>query len=326
MKTWNILIAESQDYSRTAYQILCKLGRVTEKNLTQEELPAYLSTCEILIVRLGLKITKEVINAAPNLQYIASATTGTDHIDVQAAARKGIEIVCLKGETDFLENIPSTAEHTWGLLLSLLRHIPQANEHVRNGGWDRQKFRGNNLSGKKLGILGLGRVGRQVARYALAFGCEVAAFDPNIEYWPNNKISQFQSPTDLLRWCDILCIHIPLNKQTHQFLNKNILSQIKRGALVINTSRSGVWDEVGLVELLESDKIAGVATDVVLNEQDATIRSQGPLLQYARHHDNIIITPHIAGATFESMERTEIFIAERLTKLIRHALKGNCSK
>lgn len=311
-----MLNAESQDYSRKAYQILCKLGAVTEKNLTKEELPAYLHTCEILIVRLGIKVTKEVMDSAPKLRYIVSATTGTDHIDMEAANKKGIEIVCLKGETAFLESIPSTAEHTWGLLLSLLRHIPQAHEHVRHGGWDRQKFRGHNLSSQKLGILGLGRVGRQVARYALAFGCEAAACDPYIEHWPNNEVQRFQAAADLLQWCDILCIHIPYTADNHHFLNRTLLAHLKTGAVLVNTSRSGIWDERAIVELLQSRQISALATDVIDNEQTTELRAKSPLLKYAQLHPHVLITPHIAGATFESMRMTEVFIAEKLTKII----------
>ncbi|PJF38429.1 MAG: hypothetical protein CUN55_17310, partial [Phototrophicales bacterium] len=203
------LIAEAEGFSRTAYQLLSKLGDVSEMNFSQEELTIHVANCEILIVRLGLNISSTVMDAAPKLRYIASATTGTDHIDLEAARQRNIKVVTLKGETAFLESIPSTAEHTWALLLALLRKIHVAYSHVVRGGWNRQRFRGNNLAGRKFGILGLGRVGRQVAQYALAFGCEIAAFDPYLETWPNQNVFRFETAAELLRWCDILSIHIP---------------------------------------------------------------------------------------------------------------------
>lgn len=318
MKTWNILNAEAQDYSRKAYQILCELGPVTKMNLTQEELPAHVADCEILIVRLGLNINSAIMDAAPRLRYIVSATTGTDHIDLEAARQRNIEVVCLKGETAFLESIPSTAEHTWALLLALLRKIPQACTHVMEGGWDRQRFRGNNLAGKKLGILGLGRVGKQVARYALAFGCETAAFDPYLKIWPDPQIKRYNVVADLLQWCDILCIHIPHNPANHHFLDSTLLAHLKPGAMLINTSRSGIWDEAAVVEALETRRISALATDVVEYEREPEIRNRGFLLQYAQTHDHVVITPHIAGATFESMEMTEVFIVNKLTDIIKN--------
>lgn len=320
MKTWNILNAEAQDYSRKAYQILCELGPVTEMNLTQEELPAHVVNCEILIVRLGLNINSTIMDAAPRLRYIVSATTGTDHIDMEAARQRNIEVVCLKGETAFLESIPSTAEHTWALLLALLRKIPQSHGHVMQGGWDRQQFRGHNLSCRKLGILGLGRVGKQVARYALAFGCETAAFDPYLAAWPDTRVLRFDTAADLLHWCDILSIHIPYNPANHHYLDSALLGHLKPGALLINTSRSGIWDEAAVVDALETRLISALATDVVEYERDPEIRNNGLLLQYARTHDgNVLVTPHIGGATFESMNATEIFITKKLLNLITYS-------
>lgn len=319
LKRWNILIAEADNFSREAYRILSKLGPVAEMNLTQDNLINHVADCEVLIVRLGLSIDSAVMDAAPKLRYIASATTGTDHIDLESARQRSIKVVTLKGETDFLERVPSTAEHTWALLLALLRKIPQAHSHVMRGGWDRQRFRGHNLAGKKFGILGLGRVGRQVAKYALTFGCETGAFDPYLEIWPFQHIIRFESATELLQWCDILSIHIPYDQSNRHFLDSSLLAHLKPGAIIINTSRSGVWDEAAVVDSIRSGRIAALATDVVAHEREADLRNNGILLRYARTHDNVLITPHIAGATIESMDMTEVYLAEKLIKCIGHA-------
>jgi len=316
VKPLKILNAEAEDYSREALEILLQLGNVEEKNLTRSELLECIENYEVVIVRLGLKIDKTILNKATKLRYIVSATTGTDHIDVEYATQKGIQIVCLKGETDFLQSIPSTAEHTWALLLSVLRNIPAAYRHVLEGAWERQLFRGHNLSGQKIGILGLGRVGRQVARYALAFGCDTRAYDPYLNDWPMPEVARFHSAASLLQWCDILCIHIPYNADNHHFLNRTMLAHLKTGAVLVNTSRSGIWDERAIVELLQSHQIAAIATDVIDNEQTPSLRTESPLLQYAQDHPQVLITPHIAGATFESMRMTEVFIAEKLSKVV----------
>lgn len=318
MKTWKILNAESADYSRKAYQILCKLGEVQEENYSQTQLLENIKDFDILIVRLGLQVNRDILDKAPRLRYILSATTGTDHIDMEYANKKGIQVICLKGEAQFLQTIPSTAEHTWALLLALLRHIPDAFSHVQQGGWDRQLFKGHNLSGKKLGILGLGRVGKQVGNYALAFGCETGAYDPYLEQWPNPGITRFETATALLQWCDILCIHIPYDASSFRFLNRQLLTGLRKGAIIINTSRSGIWDEKAVVSLLRSGHLAGVATDVIDHEQEPDLRKQSSLVKYAKTCQNVLITPHIAGATYESMEMTEEFIAEKLYNLLQN--------
>lgn len=317
LKTLNILNAESEDYSRKAYQILRKIGKVREENFTQASLLENIENYEVLIVRLGLHVNREVLQRAHRLRYILSATTGTDHIDMELAQEKGIKVVCLKGEEQFLQTIPSTAEHTWALLLALLRHIPDASAHVKQGGWNRQLFRGHNLSGQKLGILGLGRVGKQIAHYALAFGCETGAYDPYQEDWPHAPVHRFETPEELLQWCDILSIHIPLDSSNYHFLDKKLLEQLRKGAILVNTSRSGIWEEKAVVDLLRSGRLAAVATDVIDHEQEPELRKKSVLLKYAQANPNVLITPHIAGATYESMEMTEIFIAEKLFHAIQ---------
>jgi D-3-phosphoglycerate dehydrogenase len=322
MNRLKILNAESEDYSRDAYVILSSIGDVTEANLSQQQVLEMIKDYHVLIVRLGTKVNKEIIDKATELKYILTATTGNDHIDVKYAHEKGIEIISLKGETQFLENIPSTAEHTWALLLASLRKLPAANNYVLQGGWNRQIFRGHNLKGKKLGILGLGRVGKQVAAFANAFGCITSAYDPYLEIWPDENVTQYHSAEELLGWNDILCIHIPYDSGNEHFLNLSLLSHLKHGAIVINTSRSGIWDESAIVQLLESGHISAVATDVIDNEQNENARSNGLLLNYAKAHDNVIITPHIAGATYESMHMTEVFIANKLNRSINSHVRN----
>ena len=302
-----------------ALAILSGLGQVEAIPLNQTSILKHLSDVDVLIVRLGIKVNAEVIDHAPHLKYIVTATTGTDHIDVGYAEKKKIEIICLKGENDFLRTVPSTAEHTWTLLLSLIRHLPDSFNHVREGGWDRNQFRGHNLKGMNLGIVGLGRVGSQVAGFGQAFGCQVGAFDPFRKNWID-QVEKFERLEDLLAWSTVLTIHIPYDESTSELFSKSMLSHSKRGMWIINTSRAGVWDEQAVTDMLLDSQLAGVATDVVSNENDAVRRKLNPLIEYAKNHTNIIVTPHIGGATFESMKMTEIFIAEKLRKEIERGL------
>jgi D-3-phosphoglycerate dehydrogenase len=273
-----------------------------------------LSDIDIIFIRLRFKFTKELLQKAPQLKYILTATTGLDHIDVDYFESTGGKIISLKGEVDFLGSIPSTAEHTWTLLLALLKKLPTAFDDVKSGNWNRDIFKGNNLSGKKIGILGLGRVGKQVAHFAEAFAMEVAYFDIIKQ---SNKYKCFNNPGEMFGWADILSIHIPYTNENGNFVNEGLLQKCQPNAIIINTSRGNVWDENVLVSLLKNGKIKGIATDVLQNEFEKETISQNPLVLLANQKYNIIITPHIAGATRESMALTEDFIVDKFIATIK---------
>ncbi|MDL1894817.1 hydroxyacid dehydrogenase [Anaerolineae bacterium CFX7] len=311
-----ILNVEPLAYSETAREILRQVGQVNDAPLSRQELVAQLGDYDVLIVRLGHQIDREVIDAGTRLKAIVSATTGLDHIDVEYARARGIMILSLQGETEFLRTISATAEHTWALLLSLLRHIPSAFASVCNGEWDRDRFRGHELNGKRLGIVGLGRIGQKVARYGFAFGMSVAAFDPLADEWLS-EVARVESLDELLAVSDVLTLHIPLRKETHGLIDARALSLLPVGAILVNTSRGEIVDETALMQALTNGHLAGAALDVIHHERDSQLRRASPLFEYARAHNHLLITPHIGGATFESMARTEIFMAEKLTGLIK---------
>jgi D-3-phosphoglycerate dehydrogenase len=311
-----ILNVEPDGYSAKARAILAQIGQVTESALTRNELLAQLADYDVLIVRFGQKIDRVVIDAGSRLKAIVSAATGVDHIDVNYARSKGVDVLSLRGESDFLDTVNASAEHSWALLLALLRRIPQAYASVRSGVWNRDLFRGNDLRDKRLGIVGLGRVGRKVAGYARAFGMLVAAYDPAASRW-TEEVERRASLPELLRHSEILSLHVPLNESTVKLVGREQLLLLPRGAVVINTSRGEVLDELSLLASLESGHLSGAAIDVIANEQGVTLDPQNPLLAYARAHDNLLMTPHIAGATHESMEKTEIFMAEKLAHFLK---------
>ncbi len=274
---------------------------------SDNELKEALKNCDIFWFRLNHKLTEEVLLEA-NCKYILCAVTGLDHIDLRACAKKKIEVISLFEESDFLKEVRATAEHTIGLTLSLIRKTKNAFKHVEEGNWNRYLFQGTELYKKKIGILGLGRLGKIVADYFAVFGTQVFYYDilkQGKEF--ENKYTSVNSIEELLKNVDILSIHLPYNKDTHFILNKN-LSLLKKGSLVVNTSRGGVLNEEALLNLIKKNHITGYATDVLFNEPEI---KNNQLLKYAQKNDNILITPHIAGNTFESIEKTETFVLKK---------------
>lgn len=304
-----ILNAEPDAYCAEAIAILNSLGTVTLETLTRSELLACIRAYDVLIVRLGFQIDREVFSRAERLKVIVTATTGLDHIDLAAAEEFGVTVLSLRGEIDFLRSVPATAELTWGLLLGLTRNLPQAFMSVLDGQWDRETFRGYDLAEKKLGILGLGRIGEKIARCGLAFEMEVGAFDTNPAK-TQASVKQFNSMEALFSWADVISIHVPLNKSTQNLVGMKELSLMKQGYLV-NTARGDVLDEIALIQALEEGNLRGAAVDVIQHERGLEDNSS-PLITYAKSHNNLIITPHIGGASFDSMAKTEIFMANKL--------------
>ena len=308
-----ILNAEPEGYSPEAREVLGALGEVTEKTLDRTGLLDAVAECEVLISRFGHSLDKELFAAAPRLQVLVSATTGLDHIDLEAAADGGVEVLSLKGETEFLEEMSATAELAWGLLLAVSRHIPDASQSVKEGGWDRDSFRGNELRGKRLGILGIGRLGRMVAEYGRTFGMSVAAYDPYASDWPTG-VELRSAAEDLMEDAQVLSIHVPLNDETRGRIDGDMLARMPEGAVLINTARGAVVDEAALLAALDSGHLAGAGLDVVADEFSGG--TSQALLAYARDHGNLIITPHMGGATVESMEKAEVIMAQKLARFL----------
>jgi D-3-phosphoglycerate dehydrogenase len=271
---------------------------------------------EGLVVRLGIILDKNFLAKFKNLKFIATITTGTDHIDEKYCRRRKVKIISLKGETAFLNTIRATPEHAWALLLLLLRKIPWVFDSVRKGEWERERFFGGELYGRCFGIIGFGRVGRILSTYARAFGMRVVFYD-------NRKIkagSIKQVSLDaLLKSADIISVNLPLNNSTRHFLKIRHFRLMKKGAIVINTSRGAVIDENALLIALKRKIIGGAALDVLENEyKPKGITKKHPLIKYANSHDNLVITPHIAGSTHESMQKTAVFIAAKIKRFLQN--------
>ena len=305
-------ILEPDRYPAHALEILRTLGAVAQKT-NDTTLPEFLANVEVLVIRLRYLINATFLAQCPQLRIISTATTGLDHIDLQTTEARQIAVLSLRGETAFLRTITATAEHTWGLLLALLRHIPEAHHSVIKGDWDRDRFFGRELQGRTLALVGLGRIGQMVARYGLAFRMKVVAYDPYQTEWIDD-VSRADSLPELVAQADVLSLHVPLSAETKHLIGATEFAALKKNAIVVNTSRGAVIDEVALLENLKSGQLAGAALDVIHDEYSPSSSLRENLLQYAATHTNLLITPHLGGATHDSLEKVEVFMAEKLTR------------
>lgn len=311
--SFKILNTIGEKFSPQGKEILASLGQTDYLDLDQNGLLNIIEKYDIILVGLGLNIDKEVIDKAKNLKIIVTATTGLDHIDISCAESKSIKILSLRGENEFLDTITGTAELAFGLIIDLLRYTPWAFDDVKNYHWDREKFRGYNLSGKTLGIVGLGRLGKMMAVYARAFGMKIIYCDPRVD----NKEYEKADFEKLLAQSDVISIHVHLNNETENLFNKEAFSKMKKSAFLINTSRGKIVNEEDLLEALKNNKIAGYGTDVLADELEFEKNfSNHPLVEYSKNNRNVIIVPHIGGMTYESRELTDIFIAEKLKNFL----------
>jgi D-3-phosphoglycerate dehydrogenase / 2-oxoglutarate reductase len=308
-----ILNTIGENYTKEAKTTLEALGEVDYKTLTQSELKEIIGEYDFAVIGLGLNFHKEELKKADKLKAIATATTGLDHIDVEYAKEKEIEVLSLRGEDEFLNTITGTAELSAGLMIDLLRMTPHAFNEVKNHKWERENFRGHNLYGLTLGIVGMGRLGTWMARYGEAFGMNVLYSDPNAE---KNLVSGASKVSfdELLAQSDVFSIHVHLSNDTENMFDSGVFEKMKASAYLINTSRGGIVDEEELLEALRDKKIAGYATDVLADELDFETKGfkNHPLVEYAKTNRNCIIVPHIGGMTVESRERTDVFIARKL--------------
>jgi D-3-phosphoglycerate dehydrogenase / 2-oxoglutarate reductase len=321
MNNTNILISESTGFSPKALDLLRSVAHVALADLDREGLKSALEDTDILWVRLRNQIDDGILEHAPRLKLVASATTGLTHIDRAALSQRGITLVSLAGEGNLLRDVRATAEHALGLMLALIRHIPQAHKHVTEGGWNRDVFLGSELFGKTVGVIGYGRLGRLVAGYLLGFGCDVITADPAALPGTLDSRVTLVSLNQLLRRADIVTVHVNLSEANHGFLGEPHFERMKTGSYFINTSRGELIDEAALLNALESKRIAGAALDVLCRETSLGMAAS-PLVRYAAVHDNLLITPHVGGCTVESMEKTECLLAQKLHHYLTSRLGG----
>lgn len=271
------------------------------------ELLKLVKTANILVTRSETDVDREVLDAAPHLRVVARAAVGVGNIDIPAATAKGILVINCPGK-----NTNSAAELTMGLLLSLLRNLPQANETVKKGGWDRHRFTGNEARGLRIGIVGLGNVGHRVAKFAHGFDMEVFAYDPYIapHVFERHGAKPCSSLKELARTVDVLTVHVPLNSETKGMVDGAVLDLMPRGSWALNAARGGVMVEKDLLARLESGHIAGAGIDTWDKEPK-------PFPALAQH-PNVVCTPHIGAST----EQAQLAIGDTIVEQVFKSIEG----
>lgn len=257
----------------------------------------------VVFVRLAQFIGESLHSQFPSLEYLVSPTTGVNHIDINYFRDQGIKVITLRGHTSFLNSIYATSENTLALALALFRKIPQADQSVRTGNWNRDLFKGRELNGKKVLVLGYGRIGTQVSALYDAFGCQVMAVDLDGKKIPSKYQCEFGSA---ISECDVLSIHLDLVPDNVKFVGDKILSLMKKTSVIINTSRGEIIDQELLFAYLKNKRIAGAALDVLEGEPAPISTGVKDILELCG--DRLLITPHISGLTHESLPKVEQFI------------------
>jgi len=289
-------------YQKKNLILLKKFFRVKQRQNPLDVSKELRKKIEVLFAPLGFFVGKREMDLSPKLKVIISNTTGVPHIDIEEARKRGIFLSALHDQQRFLQSITPTAEHTFGLILGLLRKIPWAYQDVCQGRWNRRSWGAcTMLSRMRLGIVGLGRLGKLVKNRAQAFGMKVLFYDP---YVPGGCATL----KDLVSQVDILSLHVPSNNETKNLISKKIIKLLPRGAYVINTARGEILDHSALLKDLKCGRLGGAALDVMDGEYKINFQNKlasHPLVQYARKNKNLIITPHIGGSTIDAWEETE---------------------
>ena len=268
-----------------------------ETGLAGDALVAALAGRQALLVRGQTKVTADVLTKASGLRVVARAGAGVDNVDTKAAAAAGVAVYNAPGA-----NAVSVAELTWGLIFALLRHIPEADATTRRGGWEKTRLAGVEINGRTLGVIGLGFVGREVARVGVALGCRVLGHDPDPAAAPILAGCERVDVERIFAECDIVSLHAPLSSATRHLANAERLSRMRPGAYLINAARGGLVDEAALVDALRGGRLGGAALDVFEQEPP----TDSPLFALP----NVVLTPHLGAATAEAQERAALMAAE----------------
>ena len=307
MTSLKALIADSisqrgvDELSRgNALEVTVKTG------LTERELIKLIPQFTALVVRSHTRVTPDILNAGAKLRVVGRAGVGVDNVDVETATRRGIVVLNAPGG-----NTISTAEHAFSLLLCVARKIPQADANVRTRSWDKKNFEGVELYNKTLGIIGMGRIGSELSRRAIAFGMRVLAYDPFLSATRARslQVELVDELDDLLSAADFISLHTPLTSDTRRILDAARLRKTKRGVRIINCARGGLLDEAALTQALRDGQIAGAALDVFEIEP---LPADSPL----REAPNVVLTPHLGASTAEAQESVGIEIAQSIRAIL----------
>lgn len=280
---------------------------IKQTGLSEDELVAMIGDFDALLVRSQTTVTARVMEAGTKLKVIGRAGVGVDNIDLEAATNKGIIVINAPDG-----NTITTCEHTFAMMMALARHIPQAYAKTVDGQWDRKSFLGVELRNKTLGVFGLGRIGIEVAKRAMAFGMMIVGYDPFMSEERAKQLGiQLASVDEIVRTADFMTVHTPLTNETRHMISQPQFEVMKRGMRIINCARGGIIDELALVEAIDEGIVAGAAFDVFEQEPPA---SDHPFLS----HPKIIVTPHLGASTLEAQENVAVDVSEQVIRILRN--------
>jgi len=321
---FNILITEPIGYSEKAIETFKSLGNLFYLNdYNKKEI-------DVIVIRLSIKIDALFLKDFTRLKYILSPTTGLNHIDLEWCSKKAIEVISLKGEFIFLEEINATPEYTFAVLLNMFKNINIAYGDVKKEETihlNRLNYLASEFSELKVGIAGCGRVGKKLYRYCEKMEINVVVYDPykDFSFFHSNQIKHEQDFEIFLRSIDVLVICISYSIDNENYFSKDRLEMLKSGSMVINTARGEVLDEMALLDMLEQKKLKSAALDVLSIENTVNYQLEGRLFNYLKNNNNLLLTPHIAGASRMSMLKTEEYVAKKFKKIIFNERNINCN-
>ena len=274
---------------------------ISKSESKKEDLIKHINDCEIVVIRSATKLTKEILKNANQLKIIARCGVGVDNIDLDFAKSRNIFVTNSPSA-----NLISAVELTIALIISASRKLILADEHLKNGEWNKSKFLGYELHGKTLGIVGFGKAGRLVAERMKSFGMSIVFYDPYVTDWSGPEKSL--ELDDLLKTSDVVSIHVIKTKDTENIISRDKLDLLKHGSIIVNTSRGGVLDEDYLIELLKSEKIYGAGLDVYSIEPPENAEQYRGL--------NLVTTPHIGASTNEAQLKAGLETVENIKKIL----------
>ena len=305
----------SDNLSPAGAEILENAGLEVDINtgLAPEELKKIIGDYDGLVIRSATKVTTDLLEAADNLKVVGRAGIGLDNVDIPAASQRGVVVMNAPDG-----NATTAAEHAIAMMMSLSRNIPQATASMKAEKWEKKSFMGRELTGKTLGIVGIGRIGAIAASRAQGLKMKVIAFDPHMPKEMVEKMGiELVNLEDLARRADYITVHVPLTKETKNLLSTDFFNNMKKGGMFIDCARGGVCDEVALYEALVNDEIAGAALDVYAVEP--TTFESCPLLKL----NNFICTPHLGASTSEAQENVALAIAEQMADYLNKGVVTN---
>lgn len=312
--SFSVLLLDNVD--PVCADVFNKRGVQTEISgkLTPEELRSKIDTYDGIVVRSSTNIDADLLKYAANLKVIGRAGVGVDNIDIKAATAKGVLVMNTPDG-----NTISTAEHTCGMILAMARNIPSAVDRIKSGGWDRKKFMGTELHHKTLGIIGLGKIGSEVASRMKAFGMDIIAYDPFATREQSSEIGvELKNLDHVLRSSDFLTLHTPLTEKTKGLISLKNRDKLKKGVRLVNCARGGIVQESDMTALLDEGIVSGIAVDVYSEEPPSA-----ELYEYLKH-PAIICTPHLGASTEEAQKKVAVHIAEQMSDALeKKSYKGS---